>query len=124
MTEEVVKAAFIPFGEIKDVSMPLDNIKRARITLVEYMMTSSILMVPMNEEAAIEDLKGCSQTLFPRPGLHRLTSTRSSGRRPSRCCAASRLIDCRADSDEVPSDDHRRAATMISGRCVRHEMMC
>ena len=37
------------------------------------------------------------------------------------------LLRCRAitaDGAEVPSDDPRRAATMITGRCARHEMMC
>ena len=38
-------------------------IKLARITLIEYLMLSAIIMVPMNEEAAIEELKTCSQML-------------------------------------------------------------
>ena len=38
-------------------------IKLARITLIEYLMISAIIMVPMNEEAGIEELKTCSQML-------------------------------------------------------------
>ena len=38
-------------------------VKLARITLIEYLMISAIIMVPINAEAGIEELKTCSQML-------------------------------------------------------------
>ena len=61
-----IRSLYQLFGESESEDIKnavTECVKFARIKFIEYLMISAILMVPINEEAGIEELKTCSQML-------------------------------------------------------------